>query len=122
MEYEYDAWRVVHWSECNGKNVSKTYTKSELYSYIKYYEEGATGNASYDREIDRIKSSVGSCVVFGFGPEEPEKKGDEYVKPWKYYAKLFINDIPAKGPAIVCIDNGISLVQFDANIETSNAP
>ena len=93
MEYEYDAWRVVHWSESNGKNVSKTYTKSELYSYIKYYEEGATGNASYDREIDRIKSSVGSCVVFGFGPEEPEKKGDEYVKPWKYYAKLFINDI-----------------------------
>ena len=94
MQYKFDAWRIVYWSDANGTNVTKTYTSTQLFQYVKYYETGATGNAGYNKEIDRIKCAVNSCVIFGFGPEEPNKVGDgKYTEPWKYTAKLFINDI-----------------------------
>jgi len=93
LNYQKDAWKIVFWSDAAGRNVSKTYTADTLLAYIKYYEGGSGGNASFDKEIDIIKSSVGSCVVYGFGPEEPAKSGSEYKEPWKYTAKLFINDI-----------------------------
>lgn len=92
-----NGWTCTHWSDANGENVRKYYRASYLSDLLKYHEEGGEGNSNYDREIKRIKSSVNSCVVYGFGEEEPKTvtvNGKKvHQEPWKYTAKLFIRDI-----------------------------
>lgn len=92
-----NGWTCTHWSDANGENVRKYYEASYLFQLLKYHEEGGEGNGTYDRELKRIKSSVNSCVVYGFGESAPKTvtvAGKKvHQEPWKYTAKLFIRDI-----------------------------